>query len=143
MHDGTLSALHLDLQDNPLEARLEFSPPRLRSDGNYDVPLAIRVPFKNLTLLPAGENYRASLRLWFAAKDDKDEVSHVQELPVHLEVPAERLEQAVRGQWEYSIDLLMEAGYHDVAIGLLDQLGAQRGFLRRGLTVGEPRPGSP
>jgi VWFA-related protein len=139
MHDGTLSALHLDLQDNPLEARLEFGLPKPRPDGLYDVPLAIRVPMRNLTLLPAAGNQRGRLRLWFAAKDDKDQISEVQELPAQVEVPTEGLEQHLRGDWEYVLDLLMEPGYHDVAIGLLDQLGAQRVFLRHGLAVGQER----
>jgi VWFA-related protein len=138
MHDGTLSALHLDLQDNPIGARIMVARPAPRDSGLYDVPLALSIPFDNLLLLPRQDGRHVGrLRVWFVAKDQDDEMSDVQQIPVDLAFTDEEMAQLKGKDWVYGpFELMMEEGYHDVAIGLHDQVGGRTAFLRRGIQVG-------
>ena len=136
MIDGTFSALHLDLQDNPLGARIVFGPSRRRPDGNFDVPVALRVPFEKLTLIERDGAYLGKLRLWFTAKDQKDRSTEAREIPVDIRIPSDRIGETVGEDYSYAFELVMEDGFHHVAVGLRDDLGAQDAFLRRGINVG-------
>ena len=137
MHDGTLSALHLDLQDNPLDARILVGRPTPRESGLFDVPLAISVPWDNLLLLPREGRNLGRLNIWFVAKDQDDEMSDVQKIPLEIEISDEDLEARKGTDYVYGFELHMEAGYHDVAIGIYDQIGGRSAFLRRGVPVGQ------
>lgn len=135
MHDGTLSALNLDLQDNPLGARLEFGQPT--PAGNlYKVPLLLRVPMSSLAIIPQSGLYRGKLRLWFAAKDEKDERSDVAQLEIPIDIREEDWERNKDKDFLYQLVLDMEPGYHDIALGIRDTIGAQSSFIRRGIPVG-------
>ncbi|HVS66830.1 MAG TPA: VWA domain-containing protein [Thermoanaerobaculia bacterium] len=137
MHDGTLSALHLDLQDNPLGARIVVAPPTPRESGLFDVPIGIAVPWENLLLLPRDGRNIGRLNVWFVAKDQDDEMSDVQKIPVDIEISDADLEARKGSDFVKRFDLQMEPGYHDVAIGIYDQIGGRSAFLRRGIPVGQ------
>ena len=137
MHDGTLSALHLDLQDNSLGARIMIGRPTPRESGLYDVPLALAVPWEKLLLLPQDGRNLGKLSVWLVAKDQDDELSDVAKIPVDIEISDADLEARKGQDFVYPLQLQMESGYHDVAIGVYDQIGGTSAFLRRGIPVGE------
>ncbi len=136
MIEGTLSALNLDLQDNPLEADVRFGRPKRRVDGNFDIPIHLQVPFEQLTLLEQDGTYYGQLRVWFAAKDESDHSTEAQEIPVDIRIPSDRISETKGRTYTYSLELVMESGYHDFAVGMRDELGARQTFLRRGIDVG-------
>lgn len=135
MIDGTLSALNLNMQNNPLDLRIQFGRPRPRSDGNFDTPVYVQIPFAKLTLIERAGTHRGHLRVFFAAKDEQDRATEVQEIPVDINIPNDRLGETAGKNYTYGIELMMEGGYHDVAIGLRDELGAQYAFVRNGINV--------
>ena len=143
MHDGTMSALHLDLQHNPLGAQILIGKPQPTSGGLYNVPLAVQVPIEQLALIPREGTHHGKLTLWFAAKDEKDEMSDVAQIPVDVELPSDMIDQLIAEKkgYTYKLDLTMEAGYQDVAIGLRDEIGARNSFVRRGVRIGPPGSG--
>ncbi len=136
MHDGTLSALNLGIQDNPLDIRLAFGEPEPQPNGLYSVPFRIVIPFDSLTLLPAETAHIARLRVWFAAKAENDEISDVKEIPLDLNIPIEMLDQMVGKPLVKNLPLTLEEGYQDIAVGIRDEIGQRHSFLRTGLTVG-------
>ena len=136
MIEGTLSALNLDLQDNPLRAEVRFGLPKRRSDGNFDIPIHLQVPFDQLTLLEQDGTYYGQLRVWFAAKDERDRSTEAHEIPVDIRIPSDRISETEGRTYTYSLELVMESGYHDFAVGMRDELGARQAFLRRGIDVG-------
>jgi hypothetical protein len=71
------------------------------------------------------------------AKDQDDEMSDVQKIPLEIEISDEDLEARKGTDYVYGFELHMEAGYHDVAIGIYDQIGGRSAFLRRGVPVGQ------
>ncbi len=135
MHDGTLSALNLDLQDNPIGARLEFGRPQ--PAGNlFKVPMRIRLPLPALALIPQNGAQRGRVKVWFAAKDEKDELSDVVQVEIPIDIPEDAWESVKSKDYLFNLELDMEPGYHDVAIGIRDTIGAQSSFIRRGIPVG-------
>ena len=135
MHDGTLSALNLDLQDNPIGARLEFGRPE-PAGSLYKVPMRIRVPLPSLVLVPGSGVWHGKMRIWFAAKDENDELSEVQTIDVPLDIPADEWDELKDKDYLLPINLDMEAGNHNIAVGIRDTMGARSSFIRRQVLVG-------
>ena len=140
MHDGTMSALHLDLQQNPLGAQILIGKPQPTAEGLFNVRLAVQVPIEELALIPREGTHHGKLTLWFAAKDEKDEMSDVAKIPVDVELPSDLIDELIANKkgYQYELNLTMEAGYQDVAIGLRDEIGARNSFVRRGVRIGTP-----
>ena len=135
MIDGTLSALNLNLQANSLGARVFVGQPKRRSDGNFDTPIFLEVPFDRLTLIEQDGSYVGELRLWLVAKDEKDRSTEPQQIPVDIRIPSDRIGETEGKNYTYGIELTMESGYHDLAVGVRDELGGDYAFLRQGVEV--------
>lgn len=135
MIEGTLSALNLNMLENPLGVRLHNLPPKRRPDGNYDVPLVIEVAWEDLTLIPRDGVHHGRIHLWMAARDEKDHATEPQRTELKIAVPADRLAEIEGGTWRYGLELTMEGGYHDLGIGLRDDIGGRQSFLRGGVDV--------
>ena len=135
MIEGTLSALNLNMLENPLGVRLHNLPPKRRPDGNYDVPLVIEVAWEDLTLIPRDGVHHGRIQLWMAARDEKDHATEPQLTELNIAVPADRLSEIEGGTWRYGLELTMEGGYHDLGIGLRDDIGGRQSFLRGGVDV--------
>ena len=135
MMEGTLSALNLNMTENPLGVRVQGLPAKRRADGHYDVSLIVDVAWENLTLIPREGVHHGRIRLWLAAKDEDDRSTepHVTELTIA--VPADRLAEIEGRRWRYRLEVTMEAGYHDVGVGLRDDVGGRHSFLRYGVNV--------
>ena len=136
MHDFTMSALNLNLQDNPLDAQIVLGPQRSRGDGTFDVPVIVAIPRDKLTFLPIEDGHYARVRLWLAAKDTSDGTSPVRQVPVEFNLSEEQFEVAGRQGVPYRLDLQLEPGYNDFAVGIRDELGATIAYLRQGIRVG-------
>lgn len=135
MIEGTKSALNLNMQENPLGVRIHSLPAQRRPDGNFDVPVVVEVAWSELTLLPRDGVHHGRLRLWLAAKDEKERTTEPQPTVLTIAVPENRLDETEGGSWRYALQVAMEAGYHDLAIGLRDDLGGRQSFLRTGVVV--------
>lgn len=143
MHDGTLSALHLSLEENELDARLVFGPQSLRNDGLYDVPIRIVVPWEKIVLIPQQGLHRGSLRVWLVAKDEEDKLADMQQIPLDISFPSEQLSRTEGRSYVETLTLRMEPGYQDVAIGVRDLLGGKKAFIRQGVQVGRRQSTGP
>jgi VWFA-related protein len=135
MIDGTLSAMNLNLQNNPIDARLRFATPTRDSSGNYAVQMLLEVPWQNITLLPQQGAYRGRIKVWIVAKDVQDRTTEPTMTELKIDIPPEKMNQ--KGEfWRYPINLTLEGGYHDIGLGVRDELGAQSAFLRQGIDLG-------
>ena len=120
MIEGTLSSLNLNIYENPLDLKIHNLPPKRRSDGNFDVPVVIEAPWKELTLIPRDGIHHGRIQLWVAAKDEKDRSTEPHLTELTIAVPGDRVNEIESGTWRYGLELTMEAGYHDIGIGLRD-----------------------
>ncbi len=135
MAEGTMSALNLNMQDNSLGVNVHTLSAKRRPDGNFDVPVVVEVAWRELTLLPRDGVHHGRLRLWLAAKDERDRTTEPQPTVLTIAVPGDRLGETEGTVWRYVLQLTMEAGYHDLGIGLRDDLGGRQSFLRGGVMV--------
>ena len=135
MIEGTLSSLNLNIYENPLDLRIHNLPPKRRSDGNFDVPVVIEAPWKELTLIPRDGVHHGRIELWVAAKDERDRSTEPHLTKLTIAVPEDRVGEIESGVWRYGLELTMEAGYHDIGIGLRDAVSGRHSFLRGGVNV--------
>ena len=135
MKEGTLSALNLNMQENPLGVRVDSLPAKRRPDGNYDVPVVVEVAWKELALIPRGGVHHGRIQLWLAAKDERDHATEPHLTELTIAVPEDRLGEIEGGFWRYGLEVTMEAGYHDIGVGLRDDIGGRQSFLRGGVDV--------
>lgn len=135
MIEGTQSALNLNMQENPLGVRVDSLPAKRRSDGNYDVPIIVEVPWKELVLIPREGVHHGRIELWLAAKDERDRSTEPHRTELTIAVPEDRISEIENGSWRYGLEVTMEAGYHDIGVGLRDDIGGRQSFLRGGIDV--------
>jgi len=135
MIEGTLSALNLNMLENPLGVRVDSLPAKRRSDGNYNVPVVVEVAWDQLTLIPREGVHHGRIQLWLAAKDAEDRATEPHRTELTIAVPADRIEETADGFWRYGLELTLEGGYHDIGVGLRDDLGGRQSFLRGGIDV--------
>jgi VWFA-related protein len=136
MTEGTLSSLRYRFERNPLDIDLEVGAARRHEQGDFEVPILVRIPLGKVVLIPRGELHRASLKLFFSAMDEKGGISDVQHSEVPIEIPSEELETARKKYYTYEVRLLMRAGQHRVAVGVRDEIGAESSFVTRQVQVG-------
>jgi VWFA-related protein len=135
MADGTLSSLHFGIESNPLGVALEFGKPTRREDGNYLVPMVLRVPIGKLTLVQQGETHTAKARAFVSVMDERGGLAPPQETAIPIQVPAAELEKARASVFALELQLLMRQGPQRVAVAVRDDLTDNASFLRRSIEV--------
>lgn len=124
--DRTLAALLWDAADNSLGVAVDFGPPQPseRGDGKAFVqPILVKVPFVNLVLLPEDRHHRGQVTIFVAAEDGQGRISPVQTIEAPIEIPTNRMAEALRGVAGYRVGLLMRPGPNTVAVGVRDEIG--------------------
>lgn len=101
------------------------------------VPVQVRIPIKDLTLLPRGDGKHAgSFSVWVAAAADLDELSDVTEKTQPFEVEEDKLEAAQEGWFTYDIDVQVNDKSRYLAVGVVDEVGRTYGLQRIDLEGG-------
>jgi VWFA-related protein len=136
MADGVMSALHFDIESNPLGLAIERGKESRRDDGHFLVPISVRIPIGKLVMVPRGERHVAQVRLFFAALDDEGGTSEVQDTRLPIEVLSADYEKAAEMSWRYDVPLLMRRGAQRLAVGLRDELGQVSSFTVKTIQVG-------
>jgi len=136
MGESVAAALLFDVGGNPLGIEIERGEERPRDDGNYLVPISVRIPIGGLTLLPQGATYLARTRLFIGAVDEKGGRSEVQEARVPIEVPEAELDVARASTWRYDLTLAMRRGVQKLAVALRDEFGQVSSFAIKTIRVG-------
>jgi VWFA-related protein len=141
MTDGTMTVLRFEIARNPIEARLEFGEAiRRRGEQHWVLPVEVRIPIENITLVPRAESHEGRLRLFVAARDAAGDTSPVQQATMPVSIPADAIERARGEDWVYRIELLMRGGPHLVAVGVRDELASSESFVSRSVVVGGGEP---
>lgn len=136
--DGTMATLLFGESRNPMGINLALrdSVPDAQGDGYYLVTVVVEIPIREITLVPREEMHVGRARVFFVAMDEEGGLSEVQETPVDLRIPNDRVEEA-RGQlYPYQVQLRMRPGAHRLAVGVLDEVGAVAAYVARSFMVG-------
>ncbi|MEM9291741.1 MAG: VWA domain-containing protein [Acidobacteriota bacterium] len=137
MSERTLAALRFGYESNPLELSLDFGDARPRQgDRHYLVPVYVRIPLSEITLVPQGEMHQGRVRLYFSAIDDRGGTSPVSEQTVPISIPTKDFPGALDREYVFTMELLMRQGNQRLAVGLRDDLGTDTSFVSRVVSVG-------
>ncbi len=137
--DRTLSSLILNLEKNPLGVNIDFGVPEGQGRNNYLLPVLIRIPFREITLLPNGEVEQGHLRIFLAVQDEDGGISKTHEFPYALTVPRDQVAAARDREIGYSTSLKIRRGVPTVAVGVWDELSGTESFMHKSLLVGKAK----
>lgn len=138
LQDLTLTALHYDLVDNPLGVRLDPGEPVLTGKKNvYRVPVMVKIPFEQILLLPRDEHHSARVTLYVVARDDRGGVSRFQRVELPIEIPNERILEAMSSVAAYPLELEMNPGAKRIAVGVRDKLARVDSTVHVDVFVGD------
>ncbi|MEZ5333352.1 MAG: VWA domain-containing protein, partial [Thermoanaerobaculia bacterium] len=137
--DGTMATLLYGETRNPLNINLAMrdSVPDVQEDGYYLVTVVVEIPIREITLLPREDMHVGRARVFFVAMDEEGGLSEVQETPVDLRIPNDRIDEALGQLYPFQVQLRMRSGPHRLAVGVLDEVGAEAAYVARAFVVGQ------
>ena len=124
-------------QSNPFDASIDVGSQTRDDDGNFNVPIRVRIPIKAITLVPRPGMHEAQLQLYFSAVDEKGSKAPVTEMPIELRIPDESLEVAMQDELSRVINLTMKPGPHKFVVGVRDEVSEVRSIIGKYVTVGQ------
>ncbi|HET9210283.1 MAG TPA: VWA domain-containing protein [Thermoanaerobaculia bacterium] len=136
MADRTLAALFHGFEENPLEVQIEIGDLSPAGDGQYSVPVRLRIPLFKLAILNQDEIYRGKLRLLVATRDENGGASPVRQVEVPLNIPRKEVLSALGQYYLYTLTLKMKPGAQHVAVAVRDEIAATTSYLSRPVQVG-------
>ncbi len=134
--EGTLAALVFDQGSNPLNAGIEFMDPVVDGKRNTFLPIEVRIPIGNVTLLPGEQMHSGKVRVSLAVMDEENEISPVEMSTVPIQIPEQDLEIARTKYYVYSATLQVRPGKQKVAVGLRDEITGRQSFVTRTAWIG-------
>ncbi len=135
--DRAFSSLILDLESNPLGVQVDFATPQKEGVSKYHLPILVRIPLRELTLLPDGDKQKGKLRIYFAVQDPDGAVSQVQEIPYPVEIATADMDSVKDKEIGYAIKLAVREGIPKVSIGVWDEISGSESYLLRNVPVGK------
>ncbi len=99
--------------------------------GTSTVPLRVRIPIADLTVLPQGGGKHAgSFSVYVGSVADLDELSDVTRKTQPFELKEADLAKARAGHFTYDLDVTVNAKARYVAVAVLDDVGRTYGLRR-------------
>ena len=138
MSDNTLSALLLEVEDNPLGVMVEFGnvAPAEKKE-QFLVPVMVKVPMSKLVLVPQGEVHTGKITIFVGVRDSKGRMSPVQSIPVPIRIPNPQLLTAMGQVAGYRVALQMRGAEHSVAVTVHDDIGNVDSVVRTAFNPAE------
>lgn len=136
LSNRTVAALLHDQWQNPLRIYLEVGEPEKRKRKRFRVPVAVKVPLDQVTLLPFADDHRGRLRVRIAFSGGQGPYGISDEQVVPLVIPKALLREAQRQHYTLSMDLELDPGPHRLAVSVYDEVGAESSFLPYDLFIG-------
>lgn len=137
LSDGTTAALLYGASVNPLRADIAFGTPEADGKGNYLLPVEVKIPIGEMTLLPTGQVHQARMRVAMAVQDRDGDTSPPSQEAFPVRVANDKVDQAKGDYFTYTAKLMMRSGLHQVAVGVTDEIGGTSSFLRRSVRLGQ------
>ena len=131
-----MAALIYGAESNPLAVRLELGRGQPDEDGQYLVPVEVRIPLGNITLMPGPSLHRGRLLIAVGVIDEEGRLSPVTQTPVPIDIPDSDVAIARQQEFVYEVELMMRQGMQAVAVGVRDEVAGDTSFVREGVRVG-------
>lgn len=134
----TMGTLLLESDRNPHGIYLETLEPRAGERNQAVVPLVVKIPLAQVTLLPRGAVHGCQARLLVAIEDENGFTGPVQEIPFAIEIPNRDLGKIAGQDYAARFDLVLEQGSRRLlSVGFWDETGGEGSFVRHEVSVGE------
>lgn len=127
---ATVAALMYQSQNNPLDIKANPGTVTPRDDGNAVVPVLIEIPVGSLVLVPNGETHDASVSIFVSVKDQDGNPGKVQSVPFHLNIPADKVEEAKQNSAHYPLPVVLRPGDREVAVSVQDDINGSLSTVR-------------
>lgn len=137
---ATVATLMYQSVDNPLEIRARPGDQAPGPDGTTLLSVSLEIPVGGLTLLPRDSVHAASVTIYVSVKNAAGDPGPIQKLPFHLNIPAEKVEEARGERAHYQLPLIVRPGDRQVAIVVRDDPSGVLSAVR--LDLGSPPPAS-
>jgi VWFA-related protein len=135
--DRTMTAAVLGLTENPLEVSVDCRDQEPREDGLFLVPIVVRVPLSQLSLLPQPAEHEGQVSIIIAVRDEQGNLAEMERREYPIKIPHEQFLSALQENAEFIMGLLMRRGTQRVAVGVRDELGNVDSTLIFEVEVGE------
>jgi len=136
MLDRTVSALVLDVADNPLDVRVELGDVQAEKKDQFVLPVLIKVPIAKLVLVPQQREHKGKLAVYVAVRDADGRTSKPQRFDVPVDIPNESLLTAMSREVGYGMNLLVRGGDAKLAVGVRDEVGAVTSTVNLNVSIG-------
>jgi VWFA-related protein len=136
MVDRMLAALYYGIEDNPLDITAEIGDIAPAEEGQYAVPIRLKIPLFKLAILNRDEAFQGKLRLLVATRDAAGGISPMRQVEVPLNIPRKEVLNALGQYYIYTLTLKMKPGVQHVAVAVRDELAAETSYLSRPVSVG-------
>lgn len=136
LSEVTLASLLYGVESNPMQIELRFLAEQYQDKDQYLLPIEVRIPIGNATLIPQTEVYQGKLLVSVAVIDDEGRMSPVQQAQIPLTIPNADIEVARKSYFVYSAELMMRRGRQRIAVGVRDELAAAASYIRRPIRIG-------
>lgn len=137
--DRTLSSLLIDSRENPLDVRLVFGEPQKQGRNTYILPVMVRIPLRDVILLPRDANQVGKLQVFMALQDEEGNMSDIH----RFELPVNVASAATGGMKEpeigYRTNLKVKGGTPKIAVGVWDEVSGAESFVFEHVLVGQER----
>jgi hypothetical protein len=139
MSDRVIANLLYRTKSNDLHIVARIDQPVALEDGNFKVPVEIRIPMENLTLLQQGEIYAGGFSVYVAVANKDNDMSDVTQKQHQIRVPPADLQKLKGKYYAYSMDMIMERGINRLSIGVVDEVTNTTGFAREQVIASDLR----
>ena len=136
LKDLAISALRYEAGENTLGVRLEPGVPVKKERNRFQVPVKVAIPFRSILLLPEDDHHSGRLVLVVGARDEKGNLSPIQQVELPIRIPNDQLSQVREGAAFYPLEMTVGKGKQLIAIGIRDRLAKVNSTVRLELDVG-------
>ncbi|HEY2291885.1 MAG TPA: VWA domain-containing protein [Thermoanaerobaculia bacterium] len=135
--DRTLAALFYGIEDNPLAITAEVGEAAPAEEGQYAVPIRLKIPLFKLAILSQQDQaYGGKLRVLVAVRDEAGEMTPVRQVEVPLNIPRKEVLNAMGQYYVYTLTLKLKPGLQHVAVAVRDEIATTTSYLSRPVQVG-------
>ncbi len=127
---ATVAALMYQTIGNPLGIAAAVGSEAPRDDGTAALPVNLEIPVDNLSLIPQGDVHAASVSIFVSVKGATGDPGPVQKIPFHLNIPADKLDEARGQSAHYVLPLVIRPGDRQAAILVRDDPSGTLSALR-------------
>ena len=129
MRDRVMAAL-FGITETPTFAIAAGARRKSQKRGRATVPVIVRIPIENLTLIPQAGRHLGRFSVFVATGAPLGDASRIDQRTQPVEIDARDLERAKASYYTYSLEVVVDDRADRVAIGVLDEVSKDFALIR-------------